>query len=485
MSSVLEYLMGRAWALTDQAFGQMFEVVLRRGEGIKLSLEDIAQIVAQRDASESERRRNGYQATADGVAVVPVRGFIDRHASMVGDISGPRGTSVDQVRRALRAAVADDGVQAIVLDVESPGGTVAGLNGLADEIRELRETKPIVTWAEDMMASGALWLGSQANRVVVGKLAVVGSIGAMRVIYDNSRELENAGITPLVVKSGKNKGLDTRGMVSDQQREQYQREVDEIRDQFVADIAAGRGADVSAIAALADGSVWHGPQAMERGLADEIGTFEDAVRIASALANRAGNSGAARRPGLTAEQLEPREVSMGKANEKPRAEAPDTPPAGAETTPAVTASSAPTVPAVDVEAIRAEGRKQERERVAAIQKAAAKGQEQLVAELVANEVPLATALARLNEDLKVRYEQRLDSMRDQHKQVGTTADDPDEGPEEVSVGATKPADVDAALRAAWEKSPGAQAEFDDVDSYVSYCKHENAGKPIVYAKKGR
>src|SRR5690606_37146136 len=131
------------------------------------------------------------------IAVVPVRGMIEHRSSFFSEFLG--GASIEALRAALRAALADPEVAAIVLDIDSPGGTVAGITELAAELRAARSVKPIYAVANTLAASAAYWLASQATEVVATPSATVGSIGVLVVHLDQSRALDQAGITPTII----------------------------------------------------------------------------------------------------------------------------------------------------------------------------------------------------------------------------------------------------------------------------------------------
>src|SRR5690349_6563448 len=125
--------------------------------------------------------------TAATIAVVPIHGVIEHRSSWLMEILG--GASVEGISAQLRAAVADPEVRAIVLDIDSPGGSVAGITELADEIRAARKTKRVYALANTTAASAAYWLGSQAAAFYATPSAQVGSIGIVGVHLDFSRAL--------------------------------------------------------------------------------------------------------------------------------------------------------------------------------------------------------------------------------------------------------------------------------------------------------
>lgn len=274
MSRLLQYLTQTAWALDEVVLGNLTEIVLRHVEGVKLSAEEIdAKISA---AKPSGVRQGGDWYKAGPVGVIPVYGVIAKYAAAVNGISQPQGTSVEQVRQDLRMAMADDDVQCILLDCDSPGGSADGIDELADELNAA--TKPITAYANGTMCSAAYWLGCQADEVVCGKLTSVGSIGVYTMAVDSSRAFENAGYKVTLIKGGDLKGAGTKGTpITADQIAMVQGLVDTYYSAFIGAVAKGRGISADAAKTLATGRVFMGPAAKDAGLVDSIGTFEQTL----------------------------------------------------------------------------------------------------------------------------------------------------------------------------------------------------------------
>jgi signal peptide peptidase SppA len=210
---------------------------------------------------------------------------------------GIKATSTEAVRAELQAALESDRVESIVLDIDSPGGTVDGTAALAADVLAMRDLKPITTRVDDLMASAALWVGSQADEIHIGPSAAVGSIGVYAVVDDKSRQFENKGITTHVVSSGTQKGAFVEGShVTEKQLGELQRNINTYTKLFVEAVSEGRGLDASE---LATGQMWIGKEAVELGLADAVVGSEaggesdpDAATVAlAALAPRMADLG--------------------------------------------------------------------------------------------------------------------------------------------------------------------------------------------------
>lgn len=225
-----------------------------------------------------------YRVTPDGVAVVRILGTMMKADSKFG------GTSTIRTRRALREARADSSVKAIILAIDSGGGTAAGTDALADEVASTKATKPVVAFIEDLGASAAYWVASQASSIVANRIALVGSIGTLLVIDDASGAYEKAGIRMLVITSDGAetfKGAGVEGTpITDEQVEEFRRIANGVQARFNADIGAGRKMDPARVKSLATGQVWMADEAQRLGLVDVVGTFDTAAAVALMMAEQ-------------------------------------------------------------------------------------------------------------------------------------------------------------------------------------------------------
>jgi len=228
-----------------------------------------------------------YAARATGnrsgtVAVVPVLGPISKRDTMWSMFLG--GTSTTRLTQQLRALAADDSVATILLNVDSPGGTVSGLPELAAEVRRAAESKHVVAIANDMAASAAYWIASQADEVIATPEALVGSVGVFTMHQDVSGAMEQMGVKTTFIQAGRYK---TEGNpfepLSDDARAHVQSIVDATYAQFVADVAKGRsrdGAPVTAASVKAgygEGRVLTAKDAKAAGMVDRVENYSQAV----------------------------------------------------------------------------------------------------------------------------------------------------------------------------------------------------------------
>lgn len=214
----------------------------------------------------------------DGVARIQLSGTLMKEVPCLFSFFDLEATSVAQAKEAIQEAVTDSRVEAIMLEIDSPGGTVDGIAALADAIFEARQSKPIHAYAQDLAASAAIWIASQSARFTAGSTAAIGSIGVFTVIDDVSAAFEEAGVTTHVVRFGEFKGAGIEGTeVTKDQLAEVQRRIDAVGSRFVDAVARGRKMSREAALKLATGQVWTGEEAIATGLIDAIESEEQAM----------------------------------------------------------------------------------------------------------------------------------------------------------------------------------------------------------------
>lgn len=211
------------------------------------------------------------------VAVVKAVGTLMKQQSSFG------GTSTIQLRRDIRQAAADDSVSGILLAFDSPGGTVAGVADLAADVRAAAKRKPVWAHVDDLTASAAYWVASQADAIYANSAtALVGSIGTIMTVYDASKAADAEGISVRVFATGPLKGAGTPGTeITSEQAAYFQRMVDATQAHFDAAVRQGRGMSASDLAAVRSGGVWLADEAIGLKLIDGIRPLEKTL---SALA---------------------------------------------------------------------------------------------------------------------------------------------------------------------------------------------------------
>jgi signal peptide peptidase SppA len=212
------------------------------------------------------------------VAVIPVYGVISQRMNLFQEISG--GTSAELIARDIRAAANDPEVSAILLDVDSPGGSVYGIAELGDVIYQARQQKPVVAIANSLMASAAYWIGSQASEVVVTPGGEAGSIGVITAHEDYSPLIEDRKLPAVeLIYAGQYKAEGNPYQpLDDEARAAIQARVDEYYAMFVDAVARGRGVPAQAVReGFGQGRVLGAQGAVDAGLVDRIATFDDVL----------------------------------------------------------------------------------------------------------------------------------------------------------------------------------------------------------------
>lgn len=224
----------------------------------------------------------------NGVAIIALDGVLAKRMNLFTRISG--GVSTELVGRDVREALADPRVHAILLDIDSPGGTVDGTQTLADLIHGARAEKPIVAFADGHMCSGACWIGTAAREVYISNdTTITGSIGVAMQHVDVSQAEAKAGFKTTEIYAGKYKRIASEyAPLSDEGRATLQAMVDQIYSVFVNDVARNRGVDTDTVLEkMADGKLFLGRAAIEAGLVDGVST-RDAL-IADLVTGAKGN----------------------------------------------------------------------------------------------------------------------------------------------------------------------------------------------------
>jgi signal peptide peptidase SppA len=266
---LLQAIRETPWAMLPEALIDLERVVARHVIGVKLSAAEIGEVVAA--APRPTAKSSG------AVAVIPLFGTITQRP--VQNISSGGTVATQEIAKALRAAVADPAIKAVVLDVHSPGGSVFGVAELGDEIASLRDQKYIVAVADSLAASAAYWIASQASEVVVTPGGLVGSIGVYVAHVDESKAEELAGVKTTLVSAGKYKVEGhPYGPLGDEARAAMQAQVDDYYDMFVRAVARGRRASPAAVrAGFGEGRVVGAAQAVTLGMADRVATLEQVL----------------------------------------------------------------------------------------------------------------------------------------------------------------------------------------------------------------
>lgn len=217
------------------------------------------------------------------VAVVEIRGAMTKYGS---SLSGA-GSTVN-IRSAIRSAASDPSIGSIVLVIDSPGGTVAGTQELAADIRSAKQKKPVVAFVEDMAASAGYWVASQATAIYANTdSAFVGSVGTFVAMYDYSAAFAEAGIKPVVVKTGEYKAAGTPGTeINAKQIEMYQGLVNSIQKEFSSSVRKSRSLSDDQMSTVTTAELFTASRAQALGLIDGVKSYEQVLAEANKLAKQ-------------------------------------------------------------------------------------------------------------------------------------------------------------------------------------------------------
>jgi len=226
---------------------------------------------------------SGCAGMGGKIAVIPLSGAIVG-ASQQGLLTSG-GITPDLVRDYLRKAEGDALVKAVVLRIESPGGSAAASQEIANEILRFKEEtgKPVVVSMGDMAASGGYYISAYADKIVANPATLTGSIGVISQLIYIEGLLEKLGLEMEIIKAGEHKDMGVRPL-TDEERQIMQDITDELYEQFVETVADGRNLSPATVRNLATGQLYTGGQALKLGLVDELGGLDKAIEVAAELA---------------------------------------------------------------------------------------------------------------------------------------------------------------------------------------------------------
>lgn len=296
-------LIGMLWYLAKHAEGDAPPVRLG-WRSRDMRADDTPWDDERQEERSAARRAEREQAQADrgGIAIVPVTGVISPRLHDVEGLSTGGGLSAEGFAATMRQLATDPAVQGVVLDVDSPGGNVAGIPEAVAAMRDFKASgKPLSAVANHWAASAAYWLASNADELVITPSGDVGSIGVYVYHEDFSKHMEMLGVTPTLIKAkdSPNKAEGHPAFpLAPEGLDHLQARVDEYQAMFIKDVAKGRGVSVATVRNEFGGGRMIGAEdAVKRGMADRVGDLADtikrmqrrvgkAARPASSLASR-------------------------------------------------------------------------------------------------------------------------------------------------------------------------------------------------------
>lgn len=256
-ASAFDLVSATPWAIEPTMLDTIRAIALRENDSVEAV-----------EARLGRPLQNARAVTLRGdVAIIPVTGPIFRYANLMTEISGA--TSIEILAKDFNAALDDPAVKSIVLNLDSPGGQVTGISDFAAMVRAAQ--KPVVAFIDGMAASAGYWIAAAASHVVISKSGMAGNVGAVFTM-DTRKDPNKAEI---VSAQSPNKRPD---VTTGEGRALMQEMVDAHAQVFIDDVAAFRGMTSEAV--IADwngGAVFIGAQAVERGMADSVGTMEEVI----------------------------------------------------------------------------------------------------------------------------------------------------------------------------------------------------------------
>lgn len=276
------------WTAPWAILPEVLQELQRRWMSVASASEpDVLEISADESSAAAPARVEIARKNLRGsVQVIPVSGVLTPKTSFFSMFFG--GTGLDMLTMQLREAMADTSVSAVVLDIDSPGGSVYGMDEFSQEVFEARSRKPIVAIASPLAASAAYNLAVSATELMATPSGEVGSIGVYMAHMDWSRNLDQMGVTPTLISAGKYKVEGNPYQpLTEEARDAFQASVNRYYDMFVKRVAKGRNVSVSQVrSGFGEGRVLGSQEALSLGMIDRVGTLDDAISRAATLTRR-------------------------------------------------------------------------------------------------------------------------------------------------------------------------------------------------------
>ena len=437
---ILDYILTNHWAIVPEVLDQVLAVVQGENES--------PEAVAEKLGRPLQNTRTVMNR--DGVAVIPVNGILMRYANIFTEISGA--TSIEVLATDFRAALDDPEIRGILLEIDSPGGQIAGISEFADQVAAAG--KPIAAYISDIGASAAYWIASAADQVIIRDTAAAGSVGVVATLRRDKKDNDRIQI---VSSQSPRKRVDPD---TEEGRSVLQAVVNDIADVFIGRVAAYRGVSAEHVMEhFGQGGLIVGRNAVRAGLADGLGSLE------SVIAGLAGN------------QL------RGKAMRKTEPAAPAAQPATLDRE--TLAAEHPELFAAIVEEGRAlafglgetkgraAGAEEERARIMAVKAVSLPGHEGLIDCLMFDGQTTGPEAARL----VIEAENAKRVLHLKHH----VADAPPPVTHAVAPDLETPPDAALPLeercKLAWDRDPKLRAEFgDNFGSYLAFSKADERGR---------
>lgn len=217
-----------------------------------------------------------YSFGGDKIVVIPIKGVISTEDSS--GIVSAKTVSSTEIVDFIKQADSDDSVKGIILEINSPGGTVVASKEIADAVKGVN--KPVIAWIREIGASGAYWVASSSDTIVVDPLSITGSIGVISSYLEFSELLQDYGINYERLVAGEFKDTGTPFKRLDkEERALLQGKLNSIHNMFITEVAKNRNLEEKDVRGLANGIFYLGEEAVRLGLADSLGGKELAINL--------------------------------------------------------------------------------------------------------------------------------------------------------------------------------------------------------------
>ena len=262
------------WAVDANSVPQLAKLPkLLAAEKQNFSAEELAKGLAFSAGPALEAERADLPISVyDNVAIIPLRGIMLKSYPW----SSSYVCSSFHVRMAVRCARLDESIDHILIIADTPGGSVSGMHELGDEIKLAAESKQVIVQVEGSLCSAGYHVAAGATNIIANhKMNVIGSIGVRTVLVDTSKYYEEMGVKIMPIDTGEHKSTGQEGVpITDSQKAEIQRQVDELYAEFINVIVEGRGILEKDAKALGDGRTWFATDALSSSLIDAIQSTE-------------------------------------------------------------------------------------------------------------------------------------------------------------------------------------------------------------------
>lgn len=427
-SRAVDFVMSQPWAIKEDALQQIITIAQR--------LHDRPEIIQTRQGMPIPDAR-GVELRDGGTAIVNLIGPIFRYANLFTDISGA--ASLEIFSQSFQTALDDASVNRIMLNIDSPGGMVAGISEMADIIRA--SDKPVTAYVEDQAASAAFWLASAADEIIISKTAELGSVGAVMRVFRN----RNSDSVEFVSSQSPNKRPD---IDTEAGRAAIQSRVDTLANIFIESVAEFRGVDKETVLNnFGRGGLKIGQAAINAKMADRLGSLESTI---------AGFTGGGTI--MTDTKIDTSDITLEYISEHYPAIAQQLRDEGHE---AALAEAEPELKKIGAEA--------ERERIKAVKAQSLPGHETLIESLMFDgETTGDQAAAKI---LAAEREKRGQTLQQMQEDAAQPLPQPSVDGQVTTIDARS---VEERAKEMWDKDEKIQAEFRAYETFLAYFKAEQA-----------